>query len=414
MVTEQPSIGSNANETTSNLTMPNTKLSNTVTKGIAPHTENAADRLISSNSQHSHGLTNSLKKSRHNTGGKNAAPKVSTIDPSSIRCDNESSIMASASHYSQSAVSDLRDPRKYGSKNEEVMISDLQSNLDAGLTVLPPERPPKPAHLMNSNSGDVNTSKPRHYQHSAENYANADEMQDLYISEQNNNTEIHNPESSQRFGMVSEAATLPKNAQLSQGEFYQAPAVSRELKPNRRNINSRQRSQTIGGNITAAHMSAFASAMKDDHGGLYEGSLSNVSEATTFNTLGPPVVRALKPHNSDFHEGRSRFNSVDFAALNNRKLVSEDLDNSRRNSVEEEQIYYYMPPVNTTSGLGGVHSANPPPLMIPATQFEHPSISYIDLDLPKLSPTSKHNPSGKIFDGPSAMNNPPSNINDGR
>ena len=81
--------------------------------------------------------------------------------------------------------------------------------------------------------------------------------------------------------------------------------------------------------------------------------------------------------------------------------------------MEEEQIYYYMPPVNTTSGLGGVHS-NPPPLMIPATQFEHPSISYIDLDLPKLSPTTKHNPSGKISDGPSAINNPPSNINDGR
>ena len=413
MVTEQPSIGSSTNETTSNLTMPNIKLSNSVTKGTIPHTENVADCLISSNSQHSHGLTNSLKKSRHNTGGTNTAPKISAIEPSSIRCDNESSKVTSASHYSQSTISDLRDPRKYGSKKEEVMISDLQTNLDAGLTVLPPERPPKPAHLMNSNSVDI-VSKPRHYPHSAENYANADEMQDLYISEQNNNTEIHNPESSQRFGMISEAATLPKNAQLSQGEFYQAPAVSRDLKPNRRNINSRQRSQTIGGNITASHMSAFASAMKDDHGGLYEGSLSNVSEANTFNTLGPPVVRALKPHNSDFHEGRSRFNSVDFAALNNRKLVSEDLDNSRRNSVEEEQIYYYMPPVNTTSGLGGVHSSHPPPLMIPATQFEHPSISYIDLDLPKLSPTTKHNPSGKISDGPSAINNPPSNTIDGR
>ena len=82
--------------------------------------------------------------------------------------------------------------------------------------------------------------------------------------------------------------------------------------------------------------------------------------------------------------------------------------------MEEEQIYYYMPPVNTTSGLGGVHSAHPPPLMIPATQFEHPSISYIDLDLPRLSPTTKHNPNGSVFDGPSTISNSTSESNDGR
>jgi len=51
-----------------------------------------------------------------------------------------------------------------------------------------------------------------------------------------------------------------------------------------------------------------------------------------------------------------------------------------------------MPPVNTTSGLGSVHSTHPPHLMIPAASFEHPSISYIDLDLPKTtSPTTKNN-----------------------
>lgn len=43
------------------------------------------------------------------------------------------------------------------------------------------------------------------------------------------------------------------------------------------------------------------------------------------------------------------------------------------------QIYYYMPSVNTVSAIGGTH---PRHLMIPAESFEHPSISYIDLDLP--------------------------------
>ena len=39
------------------------------------------------------------------------------------------------------------------------------------------------------------------------------------------------------------------------------------------------------------------------------------------------------------------------------------------------QIYFYMPSLNSTEG--GKY-----PTMIPAGHFEHPSISYIDLDLP--------------------------------
>ena len=376
VVTNQPSI--NANKTMPNLTMPNTKLSNNVTKGTSLLNENPSDFSTAPS-------FGSLKKLRHSTGGTDAATKVSTIEPSSIRCDNESSKMTSTSHNSQSNVPDSR---KYSSKNEEVTISDLQTNLKAGLTVLPPERPPKPAHLKNSDSVDSNISKSQNYSHSRDNYANADEMQDLYISEQNNNinTEVHNPESSHRHEVISEAATHPKNS--SQGEVYHAPAVSRDLKPNRRNINTRHRSQTIGGNMIAADMSSYASRMNDDP--RFEGSLSNISETKTmsnFKTLGPPVPRSLKPHNLDSNEGRSRFNSVDLAALNHRNHINEENDNSRRNSVEEEQIYYYMPPVNTAGGLGG---GVPPPLMIPAASFEHPSISYIDLDIrPSDTPDSR-------------------------
>jgi hypothetical protein len=146
-------------------------------------------------------------------------------------------------------------------------------------------------------------------------------------------------------------------------------------------------------------MSSYDSNVGDNQSENREGSLSNVFIANAvshnFATLGPPVVRALKPKSGDAIEGRSRFNSVDFAALSTRDNFIEDTsNNSRRNSAEDEQIYYYMPPVNTTSGLGSVHSTHPPHLMIPAASFEHPSISYIDLDLPRTtSPTTKNNSS---------------------
>ena len=44
VVTEQPSISANVNKTTSNLTMPNTKLSNISTKEKFPHNENVEGR----------------------------------------------------------------------------------------------------------------------------------------------------------------------------------------------------------------------------------------------------------------------------------------------------------------------------------------------------------------------------------
>ena len=74
-----------------------------------------------------------------------------------------------------------------------------------------------------------------------------------------------------------------------------------------------------------------------------------------------------------------------------------------------------MPPVNTTTGLGGVHSSKPPPLMIPAASFEHPSIAYIDLDLPiTTSPTTKSNAIGSDFETPKIFDNPPIDKHDNR
>ena len=133
-------------------------------------------------------------------------------------------------------------------------------------------------------------------------------------------------------------------------------------------------------------------------------------------TLGPPVVRALKPTTYEGIGCVNMFKRGDFATLNKRDpLIEGPSDNSRRNSSEDEQIYYYMPPVNTTGGLGCVHSTYHPPLLMPASSFEHASICYIDLDLPKTtSPTTKSNTNGSDFEAPHASENHISDKHDTR
>ena len=78
--------------------------------------------------------------------------------------------------------------------------------------------------------------------------------------------------------------------------------ISRELKPNRRNITSRNRSQTIGGSMMASTygMSSAMAELTDDalpREGYSSNLASNVT-SNNFATLGPPVVRALKPKHS--------------------------------------------------------------------------------------------------------------------
>ena len=65
---------------------------------------------------------------------------------------------------------------------------------------------------------------------------------------------------------------------------------------------------------------------------------------------------------------------------------------SQLSSTDEEQIYYYMPKANGTIDRDG----RVRPLMIPAKNYEQPSVAYIDLDLPKddevFSPPPKSAP----------------------
>ena len=324
-------------------------------------------------------------------------------------------------------------------KLPEVMISDLQAQLHSGLVVLPPERPPKPPHLVIASSNDSQTKsektdKTRNFSHSAENYANAADMQDLYRAEQDNNIgnevqyqsqgenvhfSAHSAHHSQFYDTTKHPIPASQNTESTAYEFQQGPLVSRELKPNRKNITSRNRSQTIGCDMMSSYVMPSSTSNRDESSGRLKGSQFNVLTANTlthnFATLGPPVVRALKPQSSDMIDSRSRFNSVDLTFVESSDQTNEnELNCSRRNSTEDEQIYYYMPPINTTSGLGGVHSTHPP-LMIPAESFEHPSISYIDLDLPKTaSPTTKNLPNGLDQDAQKFFRNPVADIPDAR
>ena len=372
------------------------------------------------NSKPTHGLSNSVRKLRNTSSESNGGFSKTQISQHSEQADDT---QYNTGGLDVPATVDAS-KQSIPFKSEEVTISDLQAQLSSGLVVLPPERPPKPAHLTlgNANNSElINNVKPAHCSHSSENYANAADMQELYLNEQNNNINCEPSQPCQTFDIPTQTLTgnLKNNSDsnaesalledthvpstdLGSGvnlfqkfEPHHAPMISRELKPNRKNLNARNRSQTIGCNMIASYMTSFDSN-GDTRSDKYEGSQSNVFVANTnshnFATLGPPVVRELKPKNFDAIEGRSRFNSVDFAALSTRDQIIDPYNNSRRNSAEDEQIYYYMPPVNTTSGLGSVHSTHPPHLMIPAASFEHPSISYIDLDLPRTtSPTTKNN-----------------------
>lgn len=47
------------------------------------------------------------------------------------------------------------------------------------------------------------------------------------------------------------------------------------------------------------------------------------------------------------------------------------------------QIYFYMPSVESSGKF---------PTLIPAGQFEHPSLAYIDLDLPKTAAADRGTP----------------------
>ena len=455
---------SDSNTNTSNLTLPN-KMSNILSKGESSSIDkNAIQSLVSSSTtgfrthsksssndmegttnaaaqptKSSHGFSNSMRKLKgfdnEENGGLMGTDKFSMspglVDQNERLRSDQSALPTINANQNQGpqgfpmetvnsiTSSQYTQPNMLGpdealnhkmSDNEEVMVSNLQAKLQSGLVVLPPERPPKPAHLLigkETNSHLENKIQPKPtYGHNSENYANAADMQELYMAEHNNNlnAEMQHHGVIQNFDVPvfegyrphqqantndTVVSSSTRNLSFSQNDF-QAPMISRDLKPNRKNITSRNRSKTIGGNIN--YGSTDVPMSDEQHENRATQSNANMSHTIAYNfrTMGPPVARGLKPKSSDVIEGRSRFHSVDLTYQTDDQTTEENLTSSRRNSTEDEQIYYYMPPINTTAGLGGVHSSKPPPLMIPAASFEHPSIAYIDLDLPKTtSPTSK-------------------------
>ena len=109
---------------------------------------------------------------------------------------------------------------------EEVTVSSLRLDLQTDLVVLPPDRPPKPAHLIHFQP----SSRPVG---SFENYANSVDMEQIFsLNSTNDNNTINNNNNinNKNNNKVSSPPDVPP-----------APVVSRDLKPGE--ILTRARSQ---------------------------------------------------------------------------------------------------------------------------------------------------------------------------
>ena len=93
---------------------------------------------------------------------------------------------------------------------EEVRVSTLILDHQTDLVVLPPERPPKPAHLAHFNPAPPSVG--------FDNYANSSDMQRIYSLEANNNNNNNNNNNG-------------TSSKTSDSDGYLPPSVSRFLKP---------------------------------------------------------------------------------------------------------------------------------------------------------------------------------------
>lgn len=258
----------------------------------------------------------------------------------------------------QTLAAQLEASRSRPNQSDEITVPSLRHQPDSNLVVLPPGRPPKPPHLVIAGASGIIPAP------NGDNYANSQDMQDLYrdaAKEQNNNGNAENNNSTTKDQPI--------------------PPVSRNLKPRRKGF-----SPSGAATIDPSRFSRSTSLTPSS------------SNRPNFDTLGPPVERALKPKKTGIH-GRSRTMSSSSSSHikgHNKQLrlfqsrgtmndfSSDDGSNSesgsRRNSDDEEQIYYYMPPVNTATGTPG---GNNTVIMIPAKNYDKATLAYIDLDLPK-------------------------------
>jgi hypothetical protein len=109
---------------------------------------------------------------------------------------------------------------------EEVTVSTLRLDHHSDLVVLPPDRPPKPAHLVHFQPASKTTAAPP--AGSFENYANSSDLQAIYGSEaNNNNNNINNSVNNN----VNNNNNVNGSKSVRSQEVYLAPSVSRELKP---------------------------------------------------------------------------------------------------------------------------------------------------------------------------------------
>jgi len=266
-----------------------------------------------------------------------------------------------------------------------------------------PSRPPKPPHLAalppppSQNEGHASTSgqeRPTQPGHNPQNYANSKEMQELCLNEQNNNsgqrgqqgkqssTEVisrnHKPSRNSHFMQPGMSQTLQATANPQPAmSATLGPPVKRDLKPKSPGFNTGSSGNGPGfHSLGRVGVSSGSSSSKSGH------QRTNRSRHRSHRHN---QTSSSNTNNHSDHEGSNSDHSESGIVANFPPSQPPPGGPNRRDSGSEEQIYFYMPPANTTSGGQ---------LMIPADSFEHPSLSYIDLDLGG-SPSSKPPPKSK-------------------
>ena len=241
-----------------------------------------------------------------------------------------------------------------------------------------PSRPPKPAHLTNK------IPSPPLMQNGG-NYANAEDMQQVFhgmVSNpppDNDDSNFGKPDVSRDLKpgrICSKANTVsglaarrgqqvPPVAQPT-GSPSSAPPVPRSLKPKNNAENEQQNRRYHGRRKRAGFLPGESKTLPRN----YHSGFAGDDDIFALSPSSSSSTRSSHHHHHHHHH---------FSTL------SPNSSDSRRYSwseQEEEQIYFYLPSLESSGAV------KPP--MIPASNFEHPALHYIDIDLPasSISPAS--------------------------
>ena len=184
----------------------------------------------------------------------------------------------------------------------------------------PPVRPPKPPHLAGRSSLSSASSDQTDGIVRKENYANSQNMQEVYLKELKSNASSQTPVSSI-------VPYPPTTTPIIQQQPSAGPAVSRELKPGRIS----HKSATLGANQVTR--------------GRTNQQFATLASTTHQRANAPPVPRALKPKGAAASEfdlrsaGRvDHFRQFDFSSIDDLTCNSDRKNSFQDDNQSEEQV----------------------------------------------------------------------------